>query len=220
MLRPVGDLRAGGRTGDKTDHCPERWGDRWSECPWLLDSLATGRKPSRDPKPNEDIGDEPLHAIDADNVMDALETPRAKWLESDRCEYTHVKWRIPGGKWMAAHQGIAYDAFQAPARGADGNNFGFRMAFAPQRQVITLLSMAKKVVSFLPPHGATSFSGLTIRLRHTVSRRWNLSQMVWLPSKNQPMCQNTTRQAALACSPALTPCDPSGRGSECRTARG
>ena len=58
-----------------------------------------------------------LHDIDPEMVMDALEAARLDWRGRDDLACEHFRWRLLGGKWTGEHKGVAYDSFEASARG-------------------------------------------------------------------------------------------------------
>ena len=122
LLPPVGSERSSAKDEGLQQPQSEGLDDRWISCPWLLDFLATGEKPSEGAeKLGEKLGEK--LDIDPEAVMDALEGARGECVEHSDTACQHFKWALHGGKWTSRQDGVAYDAFDASARGQDAKQF-------------------------------------------------------------------------------------------------
>lgn len=124
-LPPVTAERATADVGEGNEQPQAEGDDRWINCPWLLDFLATGEVPSVDTTSADQLGSrrEAPHAIDPEAVMDALESVRGELLDRSDVACQHFRWALHGGKWVSQQSGVAYDAFDASARGQDAKQF-------------------------------------------------------------------------------------------------
>jgi hypothetical protein len=105
------------------------------ENPWLLDFLSEqGRggestsdgRDARAGGPRIDavlVGLDNEAALDAEEVFDALHARRMAWSGDGHPRERPFAWAVLGGRWTAAHRGVAFDAFQGKTMSSDARTF-------------------------------------------------------------------------------------------------
>ena len=133
LLPPLGCQADSDNDEDPIRHDPSPCEDRWHDCPWVLDFLATGDKPNPAgmPKPWGHVH-AGAHVVDSELVMDAVQAAREEWMLRDVHVSTNFRWRLLGGDWTAEFRGVSYDAFEATARGKDAKAFCYRWTLSAE----------------------------------------------------------------------------------------
>ena len=69
------------------------------------------------------LGLEDETALDAEEVFDALHAKRMEWVGDGHPRERPFAWTVLGGRWTAAHRGVAFDAFQGKTMSSDARTF-------------------------------------------------------------------------------------------------
>lgn len=107
----------------------------FDDSPWLAHFLDTGKWPTMMGLDGESSSTTaggggpssssrgPTMEVDAEMVYDALMDKRQEWQQDDGGARHSFVVQVLGGTWTAQHRGVAYDAFQGQAQGAEAKAF-------------------------------------------------------------------------------------------------